>query len=93
MTQPEYREPLQRFDVYSIVYKDKEWQLFQMFKDLSWLSAELVAGVDQIDFCRSIEYTGWLGTCPEWCGFKPVVTVPRGEKLDLDHIEFVFESI
>jgi hypothetical protein len=91
--QPDYFEPILRFDLYSIVFKDKEWHVMQLFKNLSWLADEIVSGTDHVDFCKSVEYTGWVGTCPEWCGFKPVVTVPRGDHLDLEHIEFICEAI
>lgn len=91
--QPNYMEPLLHFDLYSITMVDNEVHVVQMFKNLSWLAAELVAGVTNADFCQSIEYTGWLGTCPEWHKFQPIVAVPRGEQLDLDHIDFILECI
>jgi hypothetical protein len=91
--QPHYYEPLLRFDMYSVVWKDGEWQLVQMFKDMSWLAAEIVAGVEHSDFTQSIEHTGWLGSCPEWCGFKPVITVPRGDTLGLDQLNFAVEIL
>jgi hypothetical protein len=81
------------FDLYSVAWIDGEWHVLQIFKNLSWLSAQIVAGVEQIDFCQSIEYTGWLGTRPDWCGYKPIVTVPRGGVLDVDQVEFILESI
>jgi hypothetical protein len=91
--QPNYHEPSMHFDLYSVTVVENTWHVMQMFRNLSWLSAELLAGVEHTDFCASFEHTGWLGTCPEWHGFKPVVTVPRGERLDLDHIDFLMESI
>jgi len=91
--QPNYHEPVLTFDQYSVKLINKNWHVYQMFKDISWLSAEALAGVEHTLFCQSFEHTGWCGTCPEWAGFKPIVTVPRGEKLDLDHIEFLMEQI
>jgi hypothetical protein len=92
--QPNYYEPLLRFDQYTVVWKKSDgWHVTQLFKNLSWLSAEMVAGVEHIDFCMSMEHTGWLGTCPQWCGFKPVVTIPRGESLIPHHLDFIMECI
>ena len=91
--QPEYHEPLLYFDQYTVVWKEDQWQVIQMFKNLSWLAAELTAGCEATDFCTSIERSGWLGTCPQWNRFKPVVTVPRGESLDLDHIDFIMGAL
>ena len=93
MEQPDYLEPLLHFDQYSVKRVDGEWHVYQMFKNLSWLGAEIVAGVEHIDFCTSIEHTGWIGSCPEWAGFRPVVTIPRGDKLDIDQMAFMMEEI
>lgn len=91
--QPQYHEPTLLFDQYSVKLVDRDWHVYQMFKAVSWLSAEMLAGVEHELFCSSLEHTGWCGTCPEWAGFKPVVTVPRGELLDIEHIEFLMEEV
>ena len=93
MTQPDYHEPKERFDLYSVINIRGEWHAVQIFKDLSWLAAECIAGIDQADFCQSIEFTGWVGSCPEWCGFRPIVTVPRGDKLKYDHAAFLVDYV
>jgi len=90
--QPQYHEPNVHFDLYSVRHINGEWHVIQLFKNLSWLSAEMLAGVEHSDFCLSFEYTGWLGTCPEWCSFKPIVTVPRGTSLTVDQAEFILEQ-
>jgi hypothetical protein len=91
--QPSHYEPILHFDLYSVKWIKDGWHVTQMFKNLSWLSAEMLSGAEHLDFCASLERTGWLGTCPEWHGFKPVVTVPRGEQLDIDHIDFILEQM
>jgi hypothetical protein len=91
-TQPEYHESIILFDQYSVKMIGEHWHVYQMFKGISWLSAEALSGVEHFEFCRSFEHTGWLGTCPEWCENKPIVTIPRGEKLCLEHIEFLLEE-
>ena len=93
MTQPDYYEPVMRFDLYSVVFKAGEWHRVQMFKGLSWLAAEVLAGVDEIEFCRSMENTGWIGTCPEWYGYMPVVAIPSGTSMGVDQVEFVLEEV
>jgi hypothetical protein len=82
-----------RFDQYSIKLMGTHWTTYQMFRDVPMLVAEALVGVEPELFHQSLEYNGWCGTCPEWAGFKPVVTVQSGDKLDFDHITFLLEQI
>lgn len=93
MVERHYYEPLLRFDMYAPVWRRNKWELERMFTDMSHLGAQIVAGIELTDFIQSIEQTGWVGSCPEWYGFKPIITVPRGDKLDADHLEFAVESL
>lgn len=82
-----------RFDQYSVVMKEGEFHVMQILKDLDLNSAAITAGVEQDDFVESVTQTGWCGTCPEWTGYRPVVTLPRGGLLALDQLGFMMEAI
>jgi hypothetical protein len=91
--QPNYHEPVLKFDQYSVKWEENGWVMYQLFKGVSWLAAEITAGTNHFDFCQSVEHTGWCGTCPEWTGWKPIVTIPMGEKIDIEHLDFILESM
>lgn len=82
-----------RFDQYSVVHKQGIHHVVQILKDLSLTGAVITAGVEQGDFIESISETGWCGSCPEWTNYRPVVTLPRGGDLRLDHLDFMMESL
>ena len=82
-----------RFDMYSVVICDGEFHVAQLLKDMSLFTASVVAGVTQDDFVESVAHTGWCGTCPEWTGHKPIVTIPRGASLALEQLGFMMESL
>ena len=81
-----------RFDQYSVVMRAGALHVVQILKDLSLVGAAITAGVDEDDFVQSISETGWCGTCPEWTQYRPIVTLPRGGTLALDHLGFMMES-
>jgi hypothetical protein len=82
-----------RFDLYSLINLDGQIHVDQMLKDLSLLSAAIMAGIEEDDFIVSVSNTGWVGTRPEWNGYLPIVTLPRGSILALDQLGFMLESL
>jgi|KBSSwiStaDraftv2_1062776.scaffolds.fasta_scaffold145562_4 hypothetical protein len=82
-----------RFDQYSVVYRHDEFHVEQILKDLDLMAASIMAGVEEDDFIQSVANTGWCGTRPEWVGWLPIVTVPRGAILALDQLGFMLESL
>ena len=93
MNQPLYYEPILRFDLYTAIRDDGGWAVKQMFKNLSFIAAEVLAGVEHEDFCTSFENTGWIGTCPAWTEGRPIITLPRGCLLTTEHLGFIMEAV
>jgi len=86
-----------RFDMYSAMivrqYGRARFEVVQIIENVSLLCAVIMADVDERDFVESVANDGWVGTCPHWAGRLPVVTLPVGDKLDMDHLEFMVESL
>lgn len=82
-----------RFDLYSVVMKDKEYRVIQLSKGVPIVVAQILAGVNGHDFVESVSNEGWVGTCPEWRNFMPIVTVPKGELLGQDQLAFMLDSV
>jgi hypothetical protein len=83
-----------RFDQYSVTAEaNGDFYVEQILKDLDLMAASIMAGVTEQDFIQSVSNTGWCGTLPEWTGWLPVVTVPRGAILALDQLGFMLESL
>jgi hypothetical protein len=78
-----------RFDVYVVVSEHGELDVRKLCSDAGLIAAKAMAGVDDHDFIESVANEGWVGTCPEWTGFLPVVTTPCGAGLGLDQLEFI----
>jgi len=82
-----------RFDLYSVVIKGKDYHVVQLSKGVPMVVAQILAGVTQHDFVTSVTNTGWVGTCPQWGKHLPIVTLPKGERLGPDQLDFMLESL
>lgn len=80
-----------RFDVYVVVSEHGELGVRKLCSDAGLIAAKAMAGVSDTDFIESVANEGWVGTCPEWTGFLPVVTTPTDSGLGLDQLEFILE--
>ena len=81
------------FDQYSALKEDGGYDVFCLLSNLSLLSATIMAGIDERDFIESVERSGWVGTCPQWIGYLPVVTLPSGDNLSPEQLGFMMETI
>jgi hypothetical protein len=82
-----------KFDLYTVKKSDTGMELVELLVNVDLMFAVVSAGIDQHEFERSMTNTGWVGTCPGYTKYMPIVTVPHGEKLGLDHLDFMMESI
>jgi hypothetical protein len=82
-----------RFDLYSVVMRNNEYGVIQLSKGVPIIVAQILAGVTNRDFVESVVNEGWVGTCPQWRNYMPMVALPRGELLGMDQLEFMLESI
>jgi len=82
-----------RFDLYSVVKRDREFHVIQLSKGVPIVVAQILAGVNNHDFVESVANEGWVGTCPSWRGFMPMVAMPKGDRLGMDQLDFMMESL
>jgi len=82
-----------RFDQYSVQPSKHGMQVIQLMKDVGFIFAVITAGISQREFEQSMEYTGWVGSCPGWLRHMPVVTVPKDQLLNVDHLDFIVEVL
>jgi len=82
-----------RFDLYSVVKRDREFHVIQLSKGVPIVVAQILAGVNNHDFVESVANEGWVGTCPQWRGFMPMVAMPKGDRLGMDQLDFMMESL
>jgi hypothetical protein len=82
-----------RFDMYSVVIRGKDYHVVQLSKGVPMVVAQVLAGVNGQDFTQSVINTGWVGTCPGWGKHLPIVALPRGERLGVDQLDFMLESL
>lgn len=75
------------------VVRNIDYHVVQLAKDVPTFLAQILAGVDGQDFTESVTNTGWVGTCPQWRNFLPVVTVPKDELLGVDQLDFMMDEI
>jgi len=83
----------QRFDLYSVIQRGRDFHVIQLSKGVPMVVAQVLAGVNGHDFVESVANTGWVGTCPQWGKRLPIVTLPRGERLGVDQLDFMMESL
>jgi hypothetical protein len=82
-----------KFDQYSVRPAKTGMEVVQLLTNVDLVFAVAMAEVTQEDFEQSIIHTGWVGTCPSWLKNLPVVTLPKGEQLGMDHLDFILESL
>jgi len=82
-----------RFDLYSVVQRDRDFHVVQLSKGVPMVVAQILAGVSGHDFVESVTNTGWVGTCPCWGKHLPIVTLPKGERLGTEQLDFMLESL
>ena len=82
-----------RFDLYSVVRKGVDYHVIQLSKGVPTVVAQILAGVTNQDFVESVSNEGWVGSCPQWHHFMPIVTVPKGYRLGTDQLEFLIDSL
>ena len=82
-----------RFDLYSVIEKENEYHVIQLSKGVPIVVAQILAGVTNQDFVESVANEGWVGTCPQWRKYLPMVVLPKGQRLGMDQLEFMMEEI
>jgi len=82
-----------RFDLYSVVMRGRDFHVIQLSKGVPMVVAQILAGVNGHDFVESVINTGWVGTCPGWGRHLPIVTLPKGERLGAEQLDFMMESL
>ena len=82
-----------RFDQYSVRPSKRGMQVVKLIMGVDFVFAAVMAGVTQEEFEQSITHTGWVGTCPDWLKFMPMITVPENERLGMDHLDFMVEAL
>jgi len=82
-----------RFDQYSVQPSKVGLQVVQLISNIDFVFAAVLAEVIQDDFEQSVFHTGWVGTCPYWLKYMPVVTIPQGDLLGEEHLDFMIESL
>jgi hypothetical protein len=82
-----------RFDIYIVKVVEGEWGVQLLCSDTPLIAAKAIAGVSDQDFIESVANEGWVGTCPQWADFLPVVTTAHGSGLGLDQLAFMLESV
>jgi len=82
-----------KFDQYSVrPSAHGGYSVVQLVSNIDVMFAAIMAGVTADDFEQSITNTGWVGSCPDWLDL-PIVTLPQGELLGMNHLDFMLETI
>lgn len=83
-----------RFDLYSVKKNlGTDYAVVRLVSNVTATFAAIIAGTDWEDFQQSIIHTGWLGTCPDWHSNLPIVTMPGGDLLGVEQLEFMLEQV
>jgi len=82
-----------RFDSYSVILVGNDYHVAQIGKNLNLMAAQILAGIEETDFIESVTQTGWVGSCPQWTEYMPIVTIPHKGRLALDQLGFMMESM
>jgi hypothetical protein len=82
-----------RFDQYSVRPSLMGMKVIRLMENVDHVFAAVLAEVTQDEFEQSITHTGWVGSSPDWLRNMPVVTVPKGDLLSVDHLDFMLEVL
>lgn len=83
-----------RFDQYLVrPAGNGDYTVVRLISNVDLMFAVIMAGITEEEFEQSVINTGWVGSCPIWLHGMPVVTMPGGDKLGVDQLEFMLESV